>query len=352
MNITFLGDIALIGQYIKLYNRRYDPFKKLNYKFESADYIVGNLESFAKGEKGENLLKAPRLTTTEATLNYLNNIRLEVACLANNHVYDHKEDGYNKTIDFLKENNIKSLGAGATAEEASTSIILKKNSISIGLLNYVTHDTNPNIPLNAAITPNYFNEEKVLSDIKILKPKVDHVILLLHWGGRVEGGLYPDYDQPMIARKLIDQGADLIIGHHSHTFQPYEVYKEKYIFYSLGNFCFSDYWFDGSYMPLPKRRRVTGILNIQFTKSNYEVELNFYHNNIKSFEKISEYPLHRQNWIFKNVLNHKSLWNIYFFQLKYIAPIIIFFCRDDISPKEKIYRFLKSLVKRVYNKCK
>ena len=124
-------------------------------------------------------------------------------------------------------------------------LIISENGVTIGLLNYVTQDTNPNLPENAGICLNMFDEHKAEQDILSLKPKVDHVVVLLHWGGRVEGGMFPDFDQPGIARQLIDCGADLIIGHHSHTFQPVEVYKGKHIFYSLGNFCFSDFTFEG-----------------------------------------------------------------------------------------------------------
>src|SRR6056297_425775 len=97
MKISFIGDISLNGKYINFCQKGLKPFNYLENEFESADYVIGNLESIAKGTEGENLQKKPRLTTTVNTLEYLKDIYLDVACLAQNHVYDHLEDGFVKT---------------------------------------------------------------------------------------------------------------------------------------------------------------------------------------------------------------------------------------------------------------
>jgi len=51
--------------------------------------------------------------------------------------------------------------------------------------------------------------------------------MFLHWGGNMEGAKFPDWNQPKEAKDFIDAGADLIVGNHSHTIQPYEIYKGK-----------------------------------------------------------------------------------------------------------------------------
>lgn len=331
-----------------MYQQGHNPFTTLEKKLSVADHVVGNLESFAKGDNGENDLKKPRLTTTVKTLNYLKSINLDIACLANNHVYDHLESGFTKTVAFLDQNEIKHLGAAISKKEASKPQILKKDSLKIGLLNYVTHDTNPNLPDDADITPNYFEFEKIISDIKNLKEKVDHVVLNLHWGGRVEGGSFPDFDQPQISKQLIDHGADLIVGHHSHTFQPYEIYKGKYIFYSLGNFCFSDFYFNGRYIPLPKKRRLTTILDVSFTKVNYSLNLCFYRNKINDFEKLKNYPVSFQNRVYKLILKRRLFWTLYFYYQIHLDPVIQFLSRDDLSIFKKINRLKNSFIKRVF----
>ena len=141
-----------------------------------------------------------------------------------------------------------------------------KNGIKIAILNYVTKDTNPNLPKDAKVNPNWFYLKKVEEDISKLKNKMDYIIVYPHWGGKIQGAKLPDWELIPIAHKIIDAGADLIIDHHSHTLHPYEIYKGKYIFYSLGNFCFSDIQINGKINEFNKKRSSQSIIvNIEFS---------------------------------------------------------------------------------------
>lgn len=334
-----------------MYEEGINPFSSIKHIFENSDYVIGNLECMVKGGNGENELKKPRLTTTLNTLNYLKTINLNVACLAQNHVYDHLEDGFKKTIDYLNDNGIQHLGAGFSLDEASKSLILEKNGISVGILNYVTSDTNPNLPENASIFLNIFNLEKCIDDIKLVKGKVDHLVLSLHWGGKVEGGYFPDWDQPRIARKLINAGADLIIGHHTHTVQPFEVYKGKHIFYSLGNFCFSDYNFNGKIYVIPYRGMVTFVVNVSFTLPSYDIELIYYLNQVTSFSQINNYSKKIQtlNKYFGLLRNNKFVWNIYYLHKQTVLPLLLFWKQKDLSYYSKLWRLVKYIIKTIKN---
>jgi poly-gamma-glutamate capsule biosynthesis protein CapA/YwtB (metallophosphatase superfamily) len=349
VKILFIGDISLNDNYIDAYKNGLNPFESLEPVLRFSDFVIGNLECMVKGEQGENELKKPRLTTTFETLNYLKNIHLNVACLAQNHVYDHLEDGFLKTTSFLKSNGILHLGAGFTNDEATKPLILKYREIKIAILNYVSHDTNTNLPESAGIFLNIFDVKKVKKDIRYLRSNVNHIVLLLHWGGRVEGGLYPDWDQPKIAHELIDTGADLIIGHHSHTIQPFEVYKGKYVFYSLGNFCFSDYWFNGKLNPMPKRRLITAIISITFNKTEYSIHHDFFRNEKVSFVKLDSYKgkVRRRNMVFKILLSNRPFWYIYYFSLRFILPFFLFSIRKDLSTRQKLHSFFKSVRRKL-----
>ena len=349
IKIGFVGDIAVNGDYISMFKKGVRPFDDLFPLLSGMNYVIGNLECLSSGNQGENPLKRPRLTTTYETLGYLNQINLSVASLAQNHIYDHLEDGFEKTIDFLNKNSIAWLGAGKTQEEASKPIIIDESDIILGFLNYVTEDTNTGLPIDAGVKLNIFNIPQALEDIKALKKHTDHVIVLLHWGGRVEGGMFPDFDQPKIARQLIDVGADLIIGHHPHTFQPYEMYKGKHIFYSLGNFCFSDFVFENKSTFMPKRRRISTIVDVQFSKNSYEVKMQFFKNGMTHFKPYQKYNRQVQfrNFIFKRILKHYLFWSIYYFIKKNILPLYLFFLRRDIPFQQKITRVFKSLQKKL-----
>ncbi|RJP75083.1 MAG: CapA family protein [Desulfobacteraceae bacterium] len=351
VNVAFTGDIIFNNNYIDLYNSGINPFVNLNSVFFDKDFVIGNLECLVKGENGENLLRKPRLHTTLETLNFLKKINISMVSLAQNHIYDQLEDGFKKTIAFLEKNGILWLGAGQTKKEAAQPQIICHKGIKIGFLNYVTEDTHPNLPENANVYLNIFNEQSVYEDIKNLKSSIDHLVLLLHWGGRMEGELFPDFEQPIIAKKLIDAGADLIIGHHSHSFQPFEIYKGKYIFYSLGNFCLSDFVFEGSSFVMPARMKIAGIVFINFLKNNYTVSIEFFKNNLTTYLKIENYrkKLRFQNFIFKHFLCYKMVWKSYYLYIKYINTLIVFLRKKDDTLKGKIILIFKIVRKRAFN---
>ncbi len=348
ISISFVGDISFNDSYIEYYKKEINPFENILPLLRSKDYVIGNLECMAEGGRGENLLKKPRLTTTVDTLDYLNTLNVNVVSLAQNHIYDHLEEGFIKTTSFLKNNNILYLGASLNKTDAEKSLIISKEGITIGFLNYVTSDTNPKMPSDAKVYLNNFTIEKVISDVKELKKKANHVVLLLHWGGRVEGGLFPDFDQPELAKKIIDAGADLIIGHHSHTLQPYEIYKNKYIFYSLGNFCFSDYVFDGVFNPLPPRQKVSTIVSVVFEKNNYKIDLDFFINEKTTFKNVNYLPkLKNRNNLYKILFKSVYLWKIYFLYKRRVLPFIVFIKSENLTTFQKVVRIFNALKKRL-----
>jgi hypothetical protein len=336
INLVFLGDISLNGIYEQSFKKGIKPFEKLGDELKRV-VVVGNLECFARGSQGVNEHKKPRLATSLDTLYYLKDFNLQIACLANNHVYDHLDDGFLKTSELLKTFQIKTLGASLNKAKAKESLIIEEDDIKIALLNYVTKDTNPNPPLGTKICVNFFNLESALEDIKKIRKTVDHIVLIMHWGGKVEGGLFPDYDQPKIARKLIDGGVDLIIGHHSHTIQPFEKYNNKYIFYSIGNFCFSDFIFEGINHVMPKRRKNVCIPKITFNKTHYRIENSFWYNHGLHYSKkpLIKYQLILNNFLLK-IFRYKIIWSLYYLHHKMLSPIKFYLLRKDMSFNQKI----------------
>ena len=153
--LSFLGYISLNDGYNVLYERGEKPFKQIESILNKSDLVLDNLECLAESKQGENLIKKPRLKTKLETLNYLKDINLGLACLANNHCYDNLEEGFNNIISFLSENCINCIGASISGNE-NEPYIYKKNGIKIAILNYVNKDTNPNLPKDAKVNPNGF----------------------------------------------------------------------------------------------------------------------------------------------------------------------------------------------------
>ncbi len=342
VRLSFLGDIALVGEYNRLYAAGINPFEQIKGELGKSHLVIGNLESVSEGRKGENPAKNPRLKTEHNTLNLLNALGTGMLTLAQNHVYDNLEDGLHRTIEFFEKHDIKYLGAGFSPETAEAPFVTEIEGLQFGFLNYVTRDTNPNIPETSNVFVNYFTLQKAERAIASLKKKVHFIILLLHWGGRVEGGYYPDWQQPKIARKLVEAGADLIIGHHSHTFQPFESYKGKYIFYSLGNFCFADYYTGNRIKKLDKRKRIkSAIVHINFHPSGaYSYSLQPFVNDDLIIRDEPEYikKIHFRNRVFKYLKKYYLLWKFYYLYHKNIDPIFYFLSRDDLNARQKLSR--------------
>lgn len=332
MKISFLGDICLNNTYSDLYLRGEKPFAEVSdYLFDS-NYVVGNLECLAEGAEGENILKNPRLKTNLETLNFLKDLNLNLATLAHNHSYDNLLDGFVETTNFLESHKIEYMGAAHSFPEAEAPKFINIEGISFCFLNYVSADTNPKLPEDAKLALNYLEKNKVIQHIKEVRTAVDFVVLLLHWGGKVDHGYYPHHEQRILAKQFIDVGADLIVGHHTHTLQPYEKYKGKYIFYSLGNFCLSDFYFEGRLFEVDRKKGAESIiLQIVFDNKDYSVNLipiksvnNYITVDISVINRFKRRLLY-----FKILTKIKPLNNFYYFKRKYIDPGLFYLCGND-----------------------
>lgn len=241
-SVTFsaVGDIALSHKYSTILNIKGAdyPFEHVKGYFSQSDIVLANLEApFCYSGKTYPLKCS--LKAEPGYINGLKNAGISVVSLANNHILDYQEKAMYETIQLLNDNGIQSFGAGNNLEAARKPAIIERNGIKAGFLGYC--DVVIDSPFYArenfrGISP--FRIEYIRQDIQILRPKVDLLILSLHWG--VENYSLPSPAQISIGHQLIELGVDLIIGHHPHVIQRVEKYKDAYIAYSLGNFIFSD----------------------------------------------------------------------------------------------------------------
>lgn len=168
---------------------------------------------------------------------------VEACNLANNHSKDYGIQGYEDTIANVEAAGIKTFGYERTA-------IWETNGVKVGLAGVYE------------LAEGMDCQDDMTATIQSLKDAgADLVIVSFHWG--VEKENYPDETQQTLAHAAIDQGADLVLGHHPHVLQGIEKYQGKYIVYSLGNFCFG-----GNKNPSDKD---TMIFQQTFTLENGEV---------------------------------------------------------------------------------
>lgn len=233
LKMLFVGDIMLdrnIGEKIKSrgFNYLFVRLEKENFDFKKYDLISANLEG-AVTDQGAHY--APILGNDFAfspeTTGNLKKYNFKVFNLANNHFSDQGEKGISQTRDNLARLDFKYYGCvDGQAGECSYDIY-EVNGLKIGLAGF-------------SWVYRKFNEEAAQKIIRDLKNNTDAVIVNIHWGQ--EYNHIFNKAQALTARTLIDAGADLIIGHHPHVVEGMEKYKNKLIFYSLGNFIFDQYF--------------------------------------------------------------------------------------------------------------
>jgi len=158
--------------------------------------------------------------------------------LANNHVMDFGEEAFTKTKETLDTLNIPYFGAGLSTENFNNPSIIEFEGKKIALFGYSCSTTSPVFGNSKQSGSAILELNKIIVDINSIRDEVDFIIIQPHWG--IQEIPFPRYSDREIAHKLIDSGADLIIGHHAHVIQSHEIYKDKHIFYGLGNFIFPD----------------------------------------------------------------------------------------------------------------
>lgn len=238
MNLIFLGDLAFTGVLSTQPKKNSERFSSVFTVLNSSRLVFANLEVPLKIDENKNEYKSfIHHSLPEPTAELLKLLNIRCVSLANNHIYDCKMPGLKATINLLDELGIYHTGAGWLPQHIEPVIIELKDT-KIGFLAYVDQSTNPKTEHFSELLINYFEPEKVIEDIKRLKSKVDKVICSIHWG--VDYSFYPTSSQRKTARKLVDAGANIIMGHHPHTMQPFEQYNGGYIFYSLGGLTYGD----------------------------------------------------------------------------------------------------------------
>ena len=162
-----------------------------------------------------------------------------IAGLANNHLMDGGIDGVVETVESLKRGGIDIVGGGLTHDEISRPWIWEGPEGRVGVLNWVTPETHPEGPDPSGIGPNVWPGESLAARaIGALRQSVDWVVIYMHWSD--ECFSFPRPDDRLLAGKLLEWGADAVIGNHPHVIRGAEIISDRPVFYSLGNFFFSD----------------------------------------------------------------------------------------------------------------
>lgn len=242
VTLSFAGDVFMDGSLRVLIDKNgidY-PWEMVKEYFQNDDITIINLETSitTRGQKWED--KLYNFKSDPQNLKALKEAGVEVVNLANNHTLDYGYEGFLDTLDYLEQYEIKRVGGGKNKEDALKGVILERKGVKIGILGFsrvvphVDWYATSKRPGIAGAYDAHINE--VIDRVTEMKKDVDILVLSIHWGE--EGSNMPRQKEIDLARKLVDSGVDIIMGHHSHVLQGIEIYKGKPIFYSLGNFIF------------------------------------------------------------------------------------------------------------------
>ena len=185
--------------------------------FSTDDLTIANFEgTLTDSDEREDKTFAFKAPASYASI--LTGGSVEAVNTANNHSHDYGEQSFNDTLAALDDAGIVHFGYDETA-------VMDVKGIKVGLVGiYELYD--------------HLEREQQLKD-NIAKVKADGaqlIVVIFHWGNETE--TVPDSNQTTLGRIAIDEGADLVCGHHPHVLQGIETYKGRNIVYSLGNSCF------------------------------------------------------------------------------------------------------------------
>lgn len=205
-----------LNAYYESYGSEYF-FRNVKDIFSADDLTIANFEGTLtdseEREEKQFAFKAPAEFSS-----ILSDGAVEAVTLANNHSHDYGEQGFADTLAALDQEGITHFGYDETA-------VIEVKGIKVGLVGIYE------------LKDHLERTEQLKQNIaKVKEQGAVITIVIFHWGNEKEE--IPDSNQTTLGRLAIDEGADLVCGHHPHVLQGIETYKEKNIVYSLGNFCF------------------------------------------------------------------------------------------------------------------
>jgi hypothetical protein len=248
--------------------------------FSSSDWNIANLECPVTSVREKEKIKktGPHLKGAAVSIaQVLKTLNVNLVTLANNHILDYGEKGLIDTLSFCKENNIETVGAGIDVEAAKKSIRKTINGHKIAIVNFAENEWASADKKSAGANPmdlidnvKQIQAEKAISDI---------VIVIVHGGHE-----YYNLPSPRMQKQYrfyAEQGADIVVGHHTHCVNGHEVHNGIPIYYSTGNFLFtkpSSYedWYKGIVLDvcIDEHRKISAKVNFVIQeKSDYSLRL-------------------------------------------------------------------------------
>ena len=229
IKIAFVGDL-----YLK--EGIHPSFKGEEY-LHSMNLVIANLEGPILKDVATKPAKkvGASLYQSREIFNFARELNIKAVACANNHIFDYEEKGLFQTLESLDENGIDHFGAGVNEDAARKPYKVNKSKV------FIVNAAEEEFGTSKGKNPGYYGlySQSLNEEIKQIANKGNTVIAVIHGGGEMYP--FPSLSFVEKAKELIDFGASLVVGHHSHVPFGYQRYKNGYIYYGLGNFFHSFY---------------------------------------------------------------------------------------------------------------
>src|SRR5882724_1453678 len=258
-----VGDIMLSGEV----GRRYPPdvadesdlFGDVLPVLRSGHVVFGNLETpLCDAPRERDLFRGhPAMAGVLAAAGF------NVLSLANNHVLDYGSEGLRQCASALRERGVVVLGAGLDRQESRRPVILERAGMRVGLLGFGRTLQVQRDPEAAGFAER--SEREAMAAVRALRPSVDCLILSVHIGM-----MWLDYPKPAfkeIGDRLMSAGVDVVLMHHAHVLQGYEIRHGRLAIYNLGNFIADIDEGETESTPVPERQRESAVFVIELDRS-------------------------------------------------------------------------------------
>lgn len=239
VNFIAVGDIMLsrlVARQVEKTNNPWWIWANISPFLRESDFNVWNLESPTNGTNIYSYEKTMIFNALPHLIETLSHANFWVINLANNHAMDQGVGWLIKTQNILEKHNIIHIGTGTNPEEAWAPKIVEKNGIRIAFIGASYASFNDDGSTDSPLIARMQDKKRLKQTLLSTREKADYIIVTMHAGK--EYTREPTPLQKEFSQSAIDLWADMVIGAHPHWTQGVELYRGKYIFYSLGNFVF------------------------------------------------------------------------------------------------------------------
>lgn len=206
-------------------------------KIAAADIAFINQETLMAGE-GFEISGYPSFNSPQKLGEDLVALGFDVVNIANNHMLDKSAAGLSATIDFWHTQPVTLIGGYYNSDDAAQLRTVEINGVTIGFLSYAHHTNGIMLPAESELDIPYIDDERIMRELAAAEELADFIIVSVHWGE--ENTSVQDSEMERLAALMSENGADVILGHHSHTLLPLEWIERSdggrtLCAYSLGN---------------------------------------------------------------------------------------------------------------------